>query len=172
MRTTGSCKTDETPNLSDVIKSSQGTIEQLNTILAKVDHLADSLNSTKGSIGELINNPDLYNKAVRYLEPVVATSGRRGQWQRLDRQAGRRRHPVQPYQRHGGQAGQDGHRSGRGEGYDRQAAERRDAGQQPQPVRGQRKPAPCRYQCRQRRPGHDRQGSPVRCQTARHSRQA
>jgi phospholipid/cholesterol/gamma-HCH transport system substrate-binding protein len=57
-------KTNETPNLSDVIKSSQGTIEQLNTILAKVDHLADSLNSTKGSIGELINNPDLYNKAV------------------------------------------------------------------------------------------------------------
>jgi phospholipid/cholesterol/gamma-HCH transport system substrate-binding protein len=57
-------KTSETPSLSDVIKSSQGTIEQLNTILAKVDHLADSLNSTKGSIGELINNPDLYNKAV------------------------------------------------------------------------------------------------------------
>jgi phospholipid/cholesterol/gamma-HCH transport system substrate-binding protein len=60
----GELQTNETPNLSDVIKSSQGTIEQLNTILAKVDHLADSLNSTKGSIGELINNPDLYNKAV------------------------------------------------------------------------------------------------------------
>ena len=63
-------KTNETPNLSDVIKSSQGTIEQLNTILAKVDHLADSLNSTKGSIGELINNPDLYNKAVTTLNEL------------------------------------------------------------------------------------------------------
>jgi phospholipid/cholesterol/gamma-HCH transport system substrate-binding protein len=63
-------KTNETPNLSDVIKSSQGTIEQLNTILAKVDHLADSLNSTKGSIGELINNPDLYNKAVTTLNQL------------------------------------------------------------------------------------------------------
>jgi phospholipid/cholesterol/gamma-HCH transport system substrate-binding protein len=60
----GELQTNETPNLSDVIKSSQGTIEQLNTILAKVDHLADSLNSTKGSIGELINNPYLYNKAI------------------------------------------------------------------------------------------------------------
>ena len=60
----GELKTNETPNLSDVIKSSQGTIEQLNTILAKVDHLADSLNSTKGSIGSLINDPVLYNKAV------------------------------------------------------------------------------------------------------------
>jgi phospholipid/cholesterol/gamma-HCH transport system substrate-binding protein len=63
-------KTNETPNLSDVIKSSQGTIEQLNTILAKVDHLADSLNSTKGSIGELINNPDLYNKATATLNEL------------------------------------------------------------------------------------------------------
>jgi phospholipid/cholesterol/gamma-HCH transport system substrate-binding protein len=66
----GELKTNETPNLSDVIKSSQGTIEQLNTILAKVDHLADSLNSTKGSIGELINNPDLYNKAVATLNQL------------------------------------------------------------------------------------------------------
>jgi phospholipid/cholesterol/gamma-HCH transport system substrate-binding protein len=63
-------KTNETPNLSDVIKSSQGTIEQLNTILAKVDHLADSLNSTKGSIGELINSPELYNRALTTLNEL------------------------------------------------------------------------------------------------------
>lgn len=56
--------TNETPNLSDVIKSSQGTIEQLNTILAKIDNLVDSLNTGKGSIGQLINSPDLYNKAI------------------------------------------------------------------------------------------------------------
>ena len=56
--------TNETPSLSDVIKSSQGTIEQLNTILAKVDKLVDTLNSSKGSIGALINDPTLYNKAV------------------------------------------------------------------------------------------------------------
>ncbi len=63
-------KTNETPNLSDVIKSSQGTIEQLNTILAKVDNLADSLNSTKGSIGALINSPDLYNKGLATLNEL------------------------------------------------------------------------------------------------------
>lgn len=57
-------QTTETPNLTDVIKSSQGTIEQLNTILAKVDNLVDALNSGKGSIGQLINDPALYNKAV------------------------------------------------------------------------------------------------------------
>lgn len=56
--------TNETPNLSDVIRSSQGTIEQLNGILAKVNQLVDTLNSSKGSVGELINNPTLYNKAL------------------------------------------------------------------------------------------------------------
>lgn len=63
-------QTTETPNLSDVIKSSQGTIEQLDTILAKVNDLVDSLNSGKGSIGKLINDPSLYNKAVNTLNQV------------------------------------------------------------------------------------------------------
>jgi phospholipid/cholesterol/gamma-HCH transport system substrate-binding protein len=57
-------KTNETPTISDVVKASQGTIEQLNTILAKIDNLVDSLNTGKGSIGQLINSPDLYNKAL------------------------------------------------------------------------------------------------------------
>lgn len=63
-------QTTETPNLSDVIKSSQGTIEQLNTILAKVDSLVDSLNSGQGSIGKLINDPTLYNKAISTLNEL------------------------------------------------------------------------------------------------------
>jgi phospholipid/cholesterol/gamma-HCH transport system substrate-binding protein len=68
----GELKTTETPNLSDVIKSSQGTIEQLNTILAKVDNLVDSLNNGKGSIGELINDPSLYNKALVTVNHIQA----------------------------------------------------------------------------------------------------
>jgi len=63
-------KTNETPNLSDVIKSSQGTIEQLNTILAKVDNLVDSLNNGRGTIGQLINDPALYTKAVAAVNEI------------------------------------------------------------------------------------------------------
>ena len=63
-------QTTETPNLSDVIKSSQGTIEQLNTILAKVDNLVDALNSGKGSIGKLINDPNLYDRAIATLNEI------------------------------------------------------------------------------------------------------
>ncbi len=53
----------ETPNIQDVVKASQGTIEQLNVILAKMNNIVDNLQTGKGSVGQLINNPDLYNKA-------------------------------------------------------------------------------------------------------------
>jgi phospholipid/cholesterol/gamma-HCH transport system substrate-binding protein len=55
-------KTLETPSLTDVVKASQGTIESLNVILAKMNVIVDNLQSGKGSVGQLINNPDLYNK--------------------------------------------------------------------------------------------------------------
>lgn len=66
----GQLQTTETPNLTDVIKSSQGTIEQLNVILAKVNNLVDSINQGKGSIGMLINDPTFYNKAVSTLNQL------------------------------------------------------------------------------------------------------
>ena len=56
-------KTLETPSLTDVVKASQGTIESLNVILAKMNVIVDNLQSGKGSVGQLINNPDLYNRA-------------------------------------------------------------------------------------------------------------
>ncbi len=62
--------TTETPNLQDVIQASQGTIEQLDTILTKVNSLADTLNSDKGSIGMLINNRELYDKGMKTLNEL------------------------------------------------------------------------------------------------------
>lgn len=56
-------KTLETPSITDVVKASQGTIESLNVILAKMNTIVDNLQSGKGSVGQFINNPDLYNKA-------------------------------------------------------------------------------------------------------------
>ena len=71
----GELPTNETPSLTDVIKSSQGTIEQVNTILAKLDSLVDALNTGRGSIGQLINNPDLYNKAVLAVSQLQSLVG-------------------------------------------------------------------------------------------------
>lgn len=63
-------KTNETPSLTDVVKASQGTLESLNVILAKMNSIVDNLQSGKGSIGQLINNPDLYNKANATVEEL------------------------------------------------------------------------------------------------------
>jgi len=63
-------KTLETPNLQDVVKASQGTIESLNVILAKMNIVVDNIQSGKGSVGQLINNPDLYNKFVAAADDI------------------------------------------------------------------------------------------------------
>jgi phospholipid/cholesterol/gamma-HCH transport system substrate-binding protein len=60
----------ETPNIMDVVKASQGTIESLNVILAKMDKIVDNLENGNGSVGQLINNPDLYNKAVKTVDDL------------------------------------------------------------------------------------------------------
>jgi phospholipid/cholesterol/gamma-HCH transport system substrate-binding protein len=57
-------KTLETPSITDVVKASQGTIEQLNVILNKLNTVVDNLQSGKGSFGQLLTNPELYNKFV------------------------------------------------------------------------------------------------------------
>jgi phospholipid/cholesterol/gamma-HCH transport system substrate-binding protein len=61
----------ETPTITDVVKASQGTIEQLNVILAKMNTVVDNLQAGKGSIGQLINNPDLYNKANATVDELL-----------------------------------------------------------------------------------------------------
>ena len=62
--------TNETPNIQDVIQSSQTTIQKLNTILDQVDVLVKKLNSSQGSIGKFINDPALYNRAVTAIDQL------------------------------------------------------------------------------------------------------
>jgi phospholipid/cholesterol/gamma-HCH transport system substrate-binding protein len=69
-------RTLETPSLTDVVKASQGTIESLNVILAKMDKIVDKLNNGEGSVGKLINDPGLYDKATSTVDQLdkLATS--------------------------------------------------------------------------------------------------
>lgn len=62
--------TTETPNIQDVIQASQGTIMRLDTILDKVNKIADALSSNKGSIGALINERTVYNKGLQTLDEL------------------------------------------------------------------------------------------------------
>jgi phospholipid/cholesterol/gamma-HCH transport system substrate-binding protein len=65
-------KTLESPSLTDVVKASQGTIESLNVILAKMDKIVDKLNSNEGSVGKLINDPQLYDRATSAVDQLNA----------------------------------------------------------------------------------------------------
>jgi phospholipid/cholesterol/gamma-HCH transport system substrate-binding protein len=64
LQTGDELKTLETPNLQDVIKASQGTVESLNVILAKLDGLVTSIQNGEGSAGKLIKDPALYDEAT------------------------------------------------------------------------------------------------------------
>jgi phospholipid/cholesterol/gamma-HCH transport system substrate-binding protein len=50
------------PSISDVIRTSQGSIEQVTVLVRKIQILADSLNSSKGTVGTLINDRQLAAK--------------------------------------------------------------------------------------------------------------
>ena len=50
-------KTAGAPSIQDVIRTSQVSIEEVHALTRKIETLVDSLNSKKGTIGELINDP-------------------------------------------------------------------------------------------------------------------
>ena len=52
------------PNLQDAMRSFQKATQKLNTTLGKVNVLVSHLGSNKGSIGKLINDPKLRNRAA------------------------------------------------------------------------------------------------------------
>jgi phospholipid/cholesterol/gamma-HCH transport system substrate-binding protein len=56
--------TRDVPSIADVVASSQQTIQNLNSIMPKLNDIATSLDSNKGTAGKFINDPQLYNRAV------------------------------------------------------------------------------------------------------------
>jgi phospholipid/cholesterol/gamma-HCH transport system substrate-binding protein len=56
--------TRDVPSIQDVVASSQETVKSLNQIMPRLNDIATSLDSGKGSAGKLINDPELYNRAV------------------------------------------------------------------------------------------------------------
>ena len=56
-------RTTEIPSIATFVKSSQGTIDQLNLSISKLDKVIDGLQNGKGTAGQLLVNPALYNEA-------------------------------------------------------------------------------------------------------------
>ncbi len=64
----------EQPSISTFIKSSQGTLDQLNGTITKLDKMVDGLQNGEGSAGQLLKNPALYNEATATLGQLHALS--------------------------------------------------------------------------------------------------
>ena len=55
-------KASGSPSIQDVIRTSKVSIEQITELMRKVETLVDTLNTKRGTMGELINDPELYKK--------------------------------------------------------------------------------------------------------------
>ena len=67
--------TKETPQLQDVIRASQSTLENVNVLVKQLNDIVGYIQSGKGSIGKIIYDPSLYDRAnatVIQLQQVVA----------------------------------------------------------------------------------------------------
>jgi phospholipid/cholesterol/gamma-HCH transport system substrate-binding protein len=68
-------KTGGSPGIQDVIHSSNDSIIELQVLLKKIETLVDSLNSKRGTAGELINDPQLYAKVGRIADNLDTITG-------------------------------------------------------------------------------------------------
>ena len=58
-------KASGSPSIQDVIRTSDESLADLQTLLHKIGTLVDTLNSKRGSAGLILNDPQLYNKIGR-----------------------------------------------------------------------------------------------------------
>jgi phospholipid/cholesterol/gamma-HCH transport system substrate-binding protein len=68
-------KTSGSPSIQDVIRTSKVSIEQIQTLMHKVETLVDTLNSKRGTLGELINDPGLGRKITTIATDLETITG-------------------------------------------------------------------------------------------------
>ena len=62
--------TTETPGFNDVVRASQGTLQNVDILVKRVDRIVTQIESGNGSIGKLIYDQDLYDRLNRSLGDV------------------------------------------------------------------------------------------------------
>ena len=68
-------KTSGSPSIQDVIRTSQTSIEQVQQLTRKIEVLVDSLNSKQGTVGQLINDPELAHKIQHIASDLQTITG-------------------------------------------------------------------------------------------------
>ena len=82
------------PTIQSVINTSQVSIQEINVLIHKIETLTDTLNSSRGTVGELINDPGLKKNVASIaanLQTVTQGSGGR---QGNDWRADQRQHAL------------------------------------------------------------------------------
>jgi len=67
--------TDEVTQLQDVVRASQGTLQNVDTLVKRLDNILTFIQSGQGSIGKVIYDPSLFNRAndmLTQLQQIVA----------------------------------------------------------------------------------------------------
>ena len=68
-------KVKESPDIQDVIRSSQGTLQNVDVLVRRVDRIVGQIESGNGSIGKLLYSEELYNrlnKSVADVQTVIS----------------------------------------------------------------------------------------------------
>jgi phospholipid/cholesterol/gamma-HCH transport system substrate-binding protein len=67
--------TRDVPQLQDVVRASQGTLQNVDTLVKRMDSILSYVQSGQGSIGKVIYDPSLFNRAndmLTQLQQIVA----------------------------------------------------------------------------------------------------
>jgi phospholipid/cholesterol/gamma-HCH transport system substrate-binding protein len=58
------------PGLDDVVRASQGTLQNVDILVKRLDRILASVETGKGTLGEFINDPSFFNRATAILNQV------------------------------------------------------------------------------------------------------
>ena len=67
--------TKDVPQLQDVVRASQGTLQNVDTLVKRLDSILTYIQSGQGSIGKVIYDPALFNRANDMLSQMQAIVG-------------------------------------------------------------------------------------------------
>jgi len=67
--------TTNSPGLEDVVRSGQGTLQNFDILIKRLDRIVTQVESGQGSIGKAINDPTLYNRVNSTLGQVQQVIG-------------------------------------------------------------------------------------------------
>jgi phospholipid/cholesterol/gamma-HCH transport system substrate-binding protein len=68
-------KASDSPSIQDVVRNSNESIVQVQGMMRKIDTLVDTLNSRRGTVGALINDPELNHKITRIAANLETITG-------------------------------------------------------------------------------------------------